>query len=156
MKKLILQIILKVGGEKFLYKFRTVNFLLKLKMGMHRRYEKEINLLPNFVSNGDVCIDIGAYFGIYTYDLSKLVGSRGRIYSFEPGNFAYNVLVKMIKIYNLQNVYAYNIALDNKIAYRDIIIPFNQDKTMAYGLAHFSINKGEEGLIEEISTLTLD
>lgn len=40
--------------------------------------------LPQIVRPGMVAIDVGANFGYYTVQLSKLVGSQGQVYAFEP------------------------------------------------------------------------
>lgn len=40
--------------------------------------------LPQFVRAGDTVIDIGAYRGVYTYPLARLVGSSGHVIAYEP------------------------------------------------------------------------
>jgi FkbM family methyltransferase len=47
-------------------------------------WEPEIELAERVVREGDTAIDIGANFGLWAYHLSKAVGPRGRVYSFEP------------------------------------------------------------------------
>lgn len=96
---------------KLLNKLTILKWLLKLKMNRYKN-EKEMYLLANYIFNGDVCIDIGANYGAYTYELSKIIGITGEVYSFEPGKFAFNVLNKTVK--KLKNVYHCNIALSNK------------------------------------------
>ena len=53
---------------------------------------------------GDVVFDCGAYCGIATYYLSKLVGPTGKVYAFEPDTSNYAVLVKNIERHHLNNV----------------------------------------------------
>jgi ubiquinone/menaquinone biosynthesis C-methylase UbiE len=90
-KSSIKKLIIKVGGMKLLNKLTILKWLLKLKMNRYKN-EKEMYLLADYIFNGDVCIDIGANYGAYTYELSKIVGITGKVYSFEPGKFAFNVL----------------------------------------------------------------
>jgi FkbM family methyltransferase len=49
-----------------------------------RMWEPEIELVDRVVREGDTAIDIGANFGLWAYHLSKAVGRRGRVFSFEP------------------------------------------------------------------------
>ena len=152
-KSSIKKLIIKVGGIKLLNKLTILKWLLKLKMNRYKD-EKEMYLLANYIFNGDVCIDIGANYGAYTYELSKIVGITGEVYSFEPGKFAFNVLNKTVK--KLKNVYHYNIALSNKRGYRNLIVPFDENKHIRSALAHFSNEENEEGIIEKVPTITLD
>lgn len=46
--------------------------------------EPEILGLSGLVRPGDVCFDIGAAYGMYSFPLAELVGPAGRVYSFEP------------------------------------------------------------------------
>jgi FkbM family methyltransferase len=49
-----------------------------------RRWEPELELLSQFVHAGDTVIDIGANHGLYSFQLSKLVGPNGVVHAFEP------------------------------------------------------------------------
>ncbi|MFI5618584.1 FkbM family methyltransferase [Streptomyces sp. NPDC051567] len=46
--------------------------------------EEEVAGLGAFVVPGDVCLDIGAEYGLYTWTLAALVGPSGRVHSVEP------------------------------------------------------------------------
>lgn len=46
--------------------------------------EDEVRGLADLVSAGDVCIDIGAEYGLYTLALAAHVGPRGHVHSIEP------------------------------------------------------------------------
>ncbi len=46
--------------------------------------EDEVAGVAEFVRPGDVCLDIGAEYGLYTWVLSTLVGPSGRVHSIEP------------------------------------------------------------------------
>ena len=55
---------------------------------------------------GDIVFDCGAFCGITTFALSKLVGKTGKVYAFEPDDLNYELLVKNIEENNLRNVIA--------------------------------------------------
>ncbi len=46
--------------------------------------EPEIRGLHHVVRAGDVCFDVGAAYGMYTFPLADLVGPHGAVHSFEP------------------------------------------------------------------------
>lgn len=46
--------------------------------------EPELRGLHHLVRPGDVCFDIGAAYGMYTFPLADLVGPDGAVHSFEP------------------------------------------------------------------------
>ena len=56
-----------------------------------RAYEK-------IVHPGDVVLDLGANIGAHTLPLAKLVGPTGRIFAFEPTNYAFTKLQKNLKL----------------------------------------------------------
>ena len=53
--------------------------------------------LKQIVNKGDTILDVGAWNGVYTLFLSKLVGKKGRIDSFEPDPVAMRLLKTNIK-----------------------------------------------------------
>ncbi|MFD6936702.1 FkbM family methyltransferase [Streptomyces goshikiensis] len=46
--------------------------------------EEEVAGLGVFVVPGDVCLDVGAEYGLYTWTLADLVGPSGQVHSVEP------------------------------------------------------------------------
>ncbi len=48
-----------------------------------------VNTLQKLVKPGDVVFDIGANIGAHTLSLAKSVGPAGRVYAFEPADFAF-------------------------------------------------------------------
>jgi FkbM family methyltransferase len=53
---------------------------------------------------GVVCLDIGAHIGYHTLLASKLVGSRGHVYAFEPSPESYRRLRANVDLNGLRNV----------------------------------------------------
>lgn len=54
--------------------------------------EDEIRGLPDLVRPGDVCIDIGAEYGLYTMVMAACAGPHGRVHSIEPQPGAFRFL----------------------------------------------------------------
>lgn len=68
-------------------------------------YEKETkDFLNAEVKAGMIVLEAGANTGTETLLLSKLVGTKGKVYAFEPVPFIFNKLDKNISVNGLQNV----------------------------------------------------
>ena len=63
------------------------------------------NALITFIKNGDCVLEIGAGIGIFTVLISKLAGSSGKVYAYEPERINFSLLNGNIAINNLNNVY---------------------------------------------------
>ncbi len=59
---------------------------------------------------GENCVDIGAHIGKYTLSLAKAVGNDGIVVSVEANPSNYKTLQNNIRLNNLQNVIALNLA----------------------------------------------
>jgi FkbM family methyltransferase len=78
-------------------------------------YEPHFNQVASvLVKEGDIVLDIGANFGYHTCSLSKLVGSSGRVLSFEPQRQIYYQLCGNIFLNNLRNVDPYNVDIGDR------------------------------------------
>jgi FkbM family methyltransferase len=66
-----------------------------------------------FPEEGFFVADVGAYRGWYTAISSKIVGSNGRVYSFEPEPRNFEILCKVILVGGLKNVNAFRLALSD-------------------------------------------
>ena len=63
-------------------------------------------LIKNIIHEGDVGIDLGANIGYFTMLMANLVGTSGKIFSFEPEPQNFEILQKNIKQNHLKNVVA--------------------------------------------------
>ena len=73
--------------------------------------EKEILGLHRLVEPGDVCLDIGAEFGLYTHVLADLVGGDGAVHAFEPQRGAHRALRLGVRAAGLTWVHLHRLAL---------------------------------------------
>ena len=60
---------------------------------------------------GDVVIDVGAHYGLYSCMCSRLVGNRGLVLSFEPNHTNYQHLLVNMRMNNIHNIKPYEVAL---------------------------------------------
>lgn len=75
---------------------------------LNRKIEPDILLLNRYIKKDQVCFDIGANVGSYTYQFEKLVGPEN-VFSFEPIPSLYSNLSQIFK-----KVHCYNCALSDK------------------------------------------
>ncbi|MEM7595960.1 MAG: FkbM family methyltransferase, partial [Cyanobacteria bacterium P01_A01_bin.83] len=78
-------------------------------------YDPELIYLENLLAPGQVFIDGGANYGIYTVVAAKLVGSSGKVFSFEPAVETHPILEKNIRINNLINTKAFQYGLSDHV-----------------------------------------
>jgi len=74
----------------------------------------ETNLVKQIVKKNQIVIDIGSSIGYYTLLCSRLVGSKGKVYAFEPSLKKFKILQKNIEVNDYKNVIAENIAVSNQ------------------------------------------
>jgi FkbM family methyltransferase len=89
------------GFGKFIFVFRE-------------HYEPELTFLEKILSPGNVFVDAGANFGIYTLVASKLVGKTGRVVAFEPTAQSFAILRQNIALNGLTNIVTFSMALSEK------------------------------------------
>jgi len=77
--------------------------------------EQEIELLKQFLEEGATVVDVGANIGSHTLAFCRIVGERGRVYSFEPQRLIYQTLVGNIALNSITNAYCYCQAVGKEI-----------------------------------------
>ncbi len=98
---------------------------------------------------GDLVFDMGAHCGVSTYKLSKLVGTEGKVVSFEPDPLNYGMLKRNIERHGLKNVVALNIAVAGKTGE----LPFNCEGTIGSSLASLMMREsvGSTVMVEAVT-----
>jgi FkbM family methyltransferase len=116
---------------------RLMNFLFR------PRYERESGALPQLVTAGMTCFDIGANYGHYSRLLSPIVGESGSIYAFEPSAITCQGLRNARFLLRLRNVHVTQCALAHG--------------GLGVALAHLGeAVDGRPGVAETVAVKTLD
>jgi FkbM family methyltransferase len=116
--------------------------------------EPELAIVRRLVCPGDFALDLGANVGVYTRELSSLVGPEGQIYSFEPVSSNYEILQAVVRIARLRNVKLFHAAVGSLSGQADIVIPERGDFT-GYYQAHLAVPT-DNGLRECVTVYALD
>lgn len=75
--------------------------------------EVTINLLAEFIEEGDTFVDVGANIGAYTIPFAKLVTQTGRVISFEPQRIVSQLLTANVALNEVTNVGVFNAGVGN-------------------------------------------
>jgi FkbM family methyltransferase len=82
-----------------------------------QQYERDIvTLVERLTQPGWVVFDIGANIGAHTLRFSRLVGPRGRVFAFEPMDYAFSKLTRNLSLNDMPNTLAFKLALSNENA----------------------------------------
>lgn len=109
----------------------SINFTsteyIERRVWMLGEYETEIKkVFETYVPFDGIVLDIGANIGINTIRLSNCVGSRGRVYSFEPIPFNQQRFAKNIKLNKIENARLEPFALGSNN--ESILIKYNESE----------------------------
>jgi FkbM family methyltransferase len=116
------RVVTRVLPEKSLHSLQKhyYAYVLKHRLDVPERDQMVAGYL---VSEGDSVVDVGASIGGYTKFLSERVGSRGRVYSFEPNPPTYDFLAHNIAALKLSNVDLFNVAVSDVAGTAELRIP---------------------------------
>tara|TARA_B100000963_G_C22627551_1_gene673172 strand:- start:37 stop:882 length:846 start_codon:yes stop_codon:yes gene_type:complete len=64
----------------------------------------ELNIMLNFINPEDFIFDIGANIGAFSIPFARRAGLSGRVFSFEPQEYIFELLKNNIYVNNLENV----------------------------------------------------
>lgn len=79
------------------------------------RYEPEkTQAIIENVKDGDVVYDIGAHVGYFTILMSRIVGDKDHIYSFEPRPITHHFLKTHVRINHRSNITITNACVGDK------------------------------------------
>ena len=138
---------------KYDYKFCSLvtrkipNFLIQDMYASMTNHEEDVrrHFSPK---KGDIVVDVGAAFGLYTIPSSKQVGQNGKVFAIEAHPDNYEVLKRNVKLNNLSNVTCLNYAVYSTKT--KVKIYTN------YTIMSERVISGEEEKAKEVSADTLD
>ena len=77
-------------------------------------FKQMTKVLKDVVTEGMVCLDIGANIGYFTLIMARLVGEKGMVFAFEPEPHNFDLLVKNISLNRYGNINPVKKAISNK------------------------------------------
>lgn len=100
------------------FHFWVYKFLVDLGLGEVCQ-DVVVKYMVKYIKKGDCIIDIGANRGTYAYSMSKAVGKKGKVYSFEPNPVIARELKNNLKHTNviIENL-AVSSTAEDKVFYR--------------------------------------
>lgn len=126
------------------YGYRYAQYFGKIRDIKYRLVEeKEMELLPFFVKEGDTVFDIGANYAYYTERFSRLVGKTGKVFSFEPIPFTYSVCKMIVDKLDLKNVRLFQLGVGKNEEKLTFSVPKLAFGGISAGQAHISGRKHE-------------
>ncbi len=122
--------------------------------------DRELKQLPDLVERGTIAVDIGANYGGYTYALTQVLGSKGRVISIEP-------VREMAKFVDISArrlglpVQVLNVALSSESGISSLFIPrHGRELVSGYASLHernaYSFEQADALECREVEIQTLD
>jgi FkbM family methyltransferase len=71
-------------------------------------------IIESFCQPGWTILDVGANIGAHTLRFGKVAGSSGKVYAFEPTEYAYRKLLRNIALDQLDSTEAFQVAVSNR------------------------------------------
>lgn len=117
-------------GDKILVDINDMKYGQEiLKYGYANDYIT--NILRYIVRLGDTVVEVGASSGYYTIYLSRLVGDKGKIFSFEAREEPYILINQSLKLNDIKNVTLYNdFVYSSKIPVLVNVKPYDNDEKL--------------------------
>ena len=120
-----------------------------------RTEKNEINWVLERLSDGMIFFDIGSNVGIYSISVAKKY-PKSRVYAFEPCKSTFKILLENIKINNVSNIIAENVALADYVGYAKLLIN-DQDRDGLNTIAKFAVHPDSKIIgAEDVRVITID
>jgi FkbM family methyltransferase len=109
-------------------------------------YEPELELLTVGLRQGETAVDVGGNYGLYAYHMSRAVGPRGKVYSFEPIPFTartFRLIQRALRFgHNVELVNAGCGETAGRVAFT---VPVQGTGAISAGLVHMGRNDERHG-----------
>lgn len=110
---------------------------------------KIFNFLHRYLKEGMTYVDVGANIGVYTLFAAKRVGTRGKVFAFEPQQTTFSRLTENIKISNLENITAEQVAVGAQSGEIEIVTDENYS-SISY-TKHIDSNNKTKNVVKVIT-----
>lgn len=108
----IKQSLLRLLGEKKYLETLCSAFQVLLRRGwLNKSFYRDVYFLKDHIRPGDVCIDIGAHLGYYSFELCRLVGDQGVVYAVEPISKFNGVIERYMRLRAFPRLHLLKVAL---------------------------------------------
>ena len=111
----------------------------------------ELRLLKQFLSQGDVVVDVGANIGTHSVPFAMLVGPEGEVHAFEPQRLGYQMLCANAALNGRTNIHARQSGLSDVPGEVRVPMP---DLQAGGNFGNFRLEGHQQG--ESVSVVTLD
>jgi len=102
---------LMVEQQDIRFWFNSGDREMGVKMAVGEYEPQSVELIKKYCKKGMYCLDIGAQTGFYSLIFASIVKEQGKVFSFEPLESSYKLLLKNIKENHYENiVFPYNLA----------------------------------------------
>ncbi len=129
----IRKMLLNSLGEKRYLHLLASSFQTLYKTGRLGIDYQDVYFLKNLIKPGDICIDIGAHLGYFTFELSRLAGVQGHVYAIEPMSKFFNTIKNIASNKKLKNISLFQHAMGADTEWVEMGIPqLNNVKKFAY------------------------
>src|SRR3954447_13281497 len=119
----IRKMLLHILGEKRYLHLVASSFQTLYKTGRLGKDYQDIYFLRYLIAPGDFCVDIGAHLGYFTFELSRLAGSRGHVYAIEPMSKFFNTIKKIAATKRVNNITLFQNAMGAETQWVEMGIP---------------------------------
>lgn len=156
--------ILRLKANKYKLLKRKMKLIESIKL-RHRanKYKNKYDVggiayLNSSVKEGQTVLDIGAHKAGYLYFMTNLVGSKGKVFAFEPQSNLYQYIKKIKDLFKWDNVTIEHLALSDSAGKVTLYIPSYKDSNSTSPGATIVEHKENSnfGSSESVSTETLD
>jgi FkbM family methyltransferase len=113
-------------------------------------FEDEIHFVRRFLEQGMNVVDIGANYGVYTLSAARIVGSTGRVTSFEPSSRCRSFLSESLKSNGFEQVTVVAAALGDSPGQAQLALLDNPE------LGELSESQQASATTETVDVVTLD
>jgi len=112
-----------------------------------------VSILKRFLHRGDLFLDVGAHIGFISCVVARFVGDSGFVYAVEPNPETFRILRENIRINDLKNIGALEVALGAEVGRARIYKNANKAVASLIRPKDFNEDSGEKVTVTTIDTL---